>query len=102
MNNDPRKAAIVTGGSGGSGGIGAAIALRLACDGFAVMIQYAGNAGKARAVVQDIEAHNGRAIAVQGNIGNPEDADRLFATTHEALGHINVVVTPLGKENFCV
>ncbi|HET7300789.1 MAG TPA: SDR family oxidoreductase [Oleiagrimonas sp.] len=89
MNDTSRKAAIVT---GASGGIGQAIARRLASDGFAVTVHYAGHADKARATVEAIEAEGGQAIAVQGDIGDPADVERLFADTQDAFGRIDVVV----------
>ncbi|HET7267723.1 MAG TPA: SDR family oxidoreductase [Oleiagrimonas sp.] len=89
MKKDQQKVAIVT---GASGGIGQAIALRLASDGFAVAVHYAGHADKAQAVVDAIDVAGSRAIAVQGDVGKPEDVARLFATTREAFGRIDVVV----------
>src|SRR5699024_8983702 len=88
-NNTSRKAAIVT---GASGGIGQAIAMRLAADGFAVAVHYVGNADKARATVEAIETEGGQAVAVQGDIANPADVERLFVSTQEAFGRIDVVV----------
>ncbi|MGH8148167.1 MAG: SDR family oxidoreductase [Rhodanobacteraceae bacterium] len=88
-----QKVAIVT---GGSRGIGRAIALRLAADGFAVAVNYASNPDKAQATVRDIETGGGKAIAIQGDVGNPQDVDRLFATTREVFSRIDVVVNSAG------
>lgn len=88
-----QKVAIVT---GGSRGIGRAIALRLAADGFAVAVNYASNPDKAQATVRDIETGGGNAVAIQGDVGNPQDVDHLFATTREAFGRIDVVVNSAG------
>ena len=85
------RVAIVT---GASRGIGRAIALRLARDGFAVVVNYAGNAVQADATVTDIHNAGGTAVAVQGDVSAPEDVARLFATTQEPYGRIDAVVTP--------
>lgn len=87
------RTAIVT---GASRGIGRAIALRLAADGFRVAVNYAGNAAKAQEVVAEIEAAGGKAIAVQADVSNPDDVQRLFATTLEAFSTIDVVVNSAG------
>ncbi len=88
-----QKVAIVT---GGSRGIGRAIALRLAADGFAVAVNYASNPDKAQATVRDIETGGGKAIAIQGDVGNPQDVDRLFATTRDVFSRIDGVVNSAG------
>lgn len=87
------KTAIVT---GGSGGIGRAVALRLAKDGFAVVVNYAGNAAKAEAVVAEIKANDRQAIAVQADIANAAEVARLFKETLDTLGAIDVVVNCAG------
>nr|WP_246173473.1 SDR family NAD(P)-dependent oxidoreductase [Limnoglobus roseus] len=69
------KAAIIT---GASRGIGRAIAVRLARDGFAVTVGYAGNAVKAQEVVTEITTAGGRAVAVQADVADPADVARLF------------------------
>jgi 3-oxoacyl-[acyl-carrier protein] reductase len=87
------KTAIVT---GGSGGIGRAVALRLAKDGFAVVVNYAGNAAQAEAVVAEIEANDRRAIAVQADIANAAEVEHLFKKTLDMFGAIDVVVNCAG------
>jgi 3-oxoacyl-[acyl-carrier protein] reductase len=69
------KSVIVT---GASRGIGRAVAIRLAQDGFAVVVNYAGNATKAKEVVEKIKAAGGQAFSVQGDVANAADIDRLF------------------------
>lgn len=93
MNNEIRKAAIVT---GGSGGIGQAIASRLATDGFAVAVNYVGSADKAEIAVRAIEEQGGKAIAVAGDVSDPQDVERLFAATKQAFGRVDVVVNSAG------
>ena len=93
MADTSRKSAIVT---GASGGIGCAVALRLARDGFAVMVNYAGNAAAAEAVVAEIKAQGGEASAVKADIVDPAAVTRLFAETMAAYGQVDVVVNCAG------
>jgi 3-oxoacyl-[acyl-carrier protein] reductase len=94
MTTTSDKVAIVT---GGSRGIGKAIALRLGSDGFAVAIGYAGNQARADETVAEIQAQGGRAIAVKGNVGEPSDVTALFSAAQQAFGHIDVVVSNAGE-----
>ena len=87
------KSVIVT---GASRGIGRAVAIRLAGDGFAVAVNYAGNATKAEEVVTEIKSHGGQAIAVQANVANAADVEHLFKETIDIFGGINVVVNCAG------
>jgi len=87
------KSAIVT---GGSGGIGRVVAKRLASDGFAVAVHYAGNPAKAEAVVTEIKGAGGKALAVQADVAKPADVERLFKQTLEVFGTIDVVVHSAG------
>lgn len=87
------KTAIVT---GASRGIGRAIAKRLAADGFSVVVNFAGNASKAKEAVDEITAAGGKAIAIQGDISNPSDVQQLFEKTKQAFGQIDVVVNNAG------
>ena len=87
------KSVIVT---GASRGIGRAVATRLARDGFAVAVNYAGNAAKADEVVAEIKAAGGQTIAVQADVANAADVDRLFKEAVDTFGGINVVVNCAG------
>ena len=87
------KTAIVT---GASRGIGRAIALRLAADGFRVVVNFAGNAAKAEETLNDIVSAGGRAMAIQADVANPDDVQQLFDKTLQAYGQIDVVVNNAG------
>lgn len=87
------KTAIVT---GASRGIGRTIAKRLAADGFAVVVNYAGNSDLAQAVVNEIRKADGEALAVKADVGNPEEVKELFEKAIETYGHIDVVVNNAG------
>ena len=93
MAPEPTKTAIVT---GASRGIGRAVASRLARDGFAVVVNYAGNTDKAEKVVNEIKSVGGRATAVQADVTNTADVERLFTEGERALGAIGVVVNSAG------
>jgi 3-oxoacyl-[acyl-carrier protein] reductase len=100
--NSMNKTAIVT---GASRGIGRAVAMRLAHDGFAVVVNYASNADQAEAVLAAIESAGGRAISLKADISNTADVERLFEETLKAFGKLDVVVnnsgimplSPIGK-----
>lgn len=87
------KTALVT---GASGGIGRAIALRLAADGFAVAVHYAGKPDTANQVVREIEQAGGRAVAVQGDVAEPEQMRAVFDAAAQLTGAIDVVVHSAG------
>jgi 3-oxoacyl-[acyl-carrier protein] reductase len=87
------RVAIVT---GGSGGIGQAVASRLAEGGLAVAVHYAGNRAKADAVVDAITAGGGRAIAVGGDVADETAMAAAFDAAEEAFGGVDVVVNTAG------
>lgn len=91
--SSPRKAALVT---GSSRGIGAATAKRLAADGYRVTVNYLTNRELAAAVVRDIEAAGGRAIAWQADVSDPAAVQALFDATEQTFGGIDVVVSNAG------
>lgn len=87
------KVALVT---GGSRGIGRAIAGELARQGAAVAINYVRNADAATAVVAEIEAQSGRAIAFQADVGDFDAAAALVQQTQTALGGLHILVNNAG------
>jgi 3-oxoacyl-[acyl-carrier protein] reductase len=88
-----QRTALVT---GGSGGIGSAVVRRLAADGFAVAVHYAGNAAKADKIVDEVERAEGRAIAVGGDVADETAMAAAFDATEAAFGGIDVVVNTAG------
>src|SRR6478672_1066846 len=83
MTNQSNRVAIVT---GASGGIGAAVAERLARDDFTVVVNYAGNAASADAVVARIEAAGGYAVAAKADISDAVAVARMFDSAETAFG----------------
>ncbi|MFI9325604.1 3-oxoacyl-ACP reductase family protein [Kitasatospora aureofaciens] len=87
------KVALVT---GGSRGIGAAVAQRLAAEGAAVALTYVRAEEQARTVVKEIEAAGGRAVAIRADLVEPEAATRAVEETVRQLGGIDVLVNNAG------
>ena len=93
MNTGTNKVALVT---GASRGIGAAIAERLAADGFTVVINYAGSAAEAEALAGKIEKAGGRAITAQADVSDPAAVARMFDAADAAFGGVDVLVNNAG------
>ena len=93
MSKSNGKVALVT---GASRGIGATVATRLAGDGFCVVVNYAGNAASAQAVVARIEGSGGRAIAIQADVSDAQAVRAMFDTAINTLGGIDVLVNNAG------
>jgi len=87
------KVALVT---GAARGIGRAIALRLAQDGAAILVNYAGSAQQAQETVGLIEQGGGRAAAVQADVSKVGDVMRLFDACFETFGRLNILVNNAG------
>ncbi|KML51814.1 oxidoreductase [Burkholderia cepacia] len=93
MNRLQGKRALIT---GGSRGIGAAIAKRLAADGADVAITYEKSAERAQAVVAGIEAQGRRAVAIQADSANPVAVRAAVDRAAEAFGGLDILVNNAG------
>lgn len=91
--NNSKKAAIIT---GSSRGIGAAIAKRLAADGHAVVVNYAGRVEDANQVVREIESAGGSAVAVKADVSISEEVSALFDQTESVFGGIDIIINNAG------
>ena len=90
-----QRAAVVT---GGSLGIGAAIARRLGRAGFAIVIDYHAHPAPAQAIQQEIEQSGGKALAVQSDMSQITDIQKLIQACVDTFGRIDVLVNNAGIE----
>lgn len=90
---EEQKAVIIT---GAGRGIGAATAKRLATEGYHVCINYRHNQPRANEVLSEIQAAGGHAIAVQADVSNEQDVQRLFLEVQHAFGTITHLVNNAG------
>jgi 3-oxoacyl-[acyl-carrier protein] reductase len=93
MTNRPSRVALVT---GGSRGIGRAVVLRLAEDGFDVSFCYVSQAEAAHRAEKEAGQHGVRVISMHADVTDPASVRRLVSTTQEELGPIDVVVASAG------
>jgi 3-oxoacyl-[acyl-carrier protein] reductase len=91
------KVAVVT---GASKGIGAGIAYHLAAEGAAVVVNYSSSKSGADNVVAEIVGKGGKAVAVQANVADQKDVQRLFAETKKAFGRLDILVNNAGIYEF--
>jgi 3-oxoacyl-[acyl-carrier protein] reductase len=87
------KAAIVT---GGSRGIGKAIALRLAAQGADICFSYRGNADAAAATTSEIEGLGRKCVAVQADVTQPDAAETLVKAALDAFGKVDILINNAG------
>lgn len=91
------KVAVVT---GASKGIGASIALQLANEGASVVINYSTSKEGAEKVVSEITEKGGKAVAIQANMANLKDIQKLFLETSKAFGNIDILINNAGVYEF--
>jgi 3-oxoacyl-[acyl-carrier protein] reductase len=93
MTDKTSKVAIVT---GASRGIGAAVAERLAADGFTVIVNYSGDVKSAETLARKIEGSGGRALPVKADVSDPKAVREMFDTAEAAFGGVDVLVNNAG------
>lgn len=89
--------ALVT---GASGGIGQAIALRLAQADCQVIVNYNHNEKAAAQLCADIQSGGGQALAIAADVSQPEEVSQLFAAAQAAFGPVNILVNNAGLSHF--
>jgi 3-oxoacyl-[acyl-carrier protein] reductase len=93
MTNETNKVAIIT---GASRGIGAAVAERLAKDGFTVVINYSGDTKSAEALARKIEGNGGRALTARADVSDPNAVRGMFDAAEAAFRGVDVLINNAG------
>ncbi|MFJ2730013.1 SDR family NAD(P)-dependent oxidoreductase [Streptomyces collinus] len=91
------KVAVVT---GGSRGIGAAVAVRLAAEGAAVVVGYRGNQHAADELVRSLAASGGKAMALRADVADPDQTGTLIDRAVSEFGQLDVLASCAGVEHF--
>ena len=90
-----KQVAIVT---GGDSGLGKGIALLFAEAGASVVVNFHAEEKDADAVVAEIKKNGGKAFAIKGDVGKPDDIDRIFKETIKQFGGIDILVANAGMQ----
>ncbi len=93
MTTSHSRVAIIT---GGSGGIGTQVAKRLATDGMDIVITYYNDADEANQIVAELQSIGASALAIQADIADENDVQRVFSETIKIFGGVDVVVHTAG------
>ena len=93
MDTTTTRVALVT---GGSGGIGRETSERLAADGMAIAVHYAGNKARADETVEAITSSGGRAMTVGGDVADEREMTEAFDAVEQNFGGVDVVVNTAG------
>ncbi len=95
------KVALIT---GGTRGIGRAIALKLSEEGYNIAISYINNNKKAQEVVDEIEKNNVKALAIKADVSKEEEVNNMMKVINKELGNIDVLVNNAGitKDNLLI
>ena len=94
MNNPTTKKTILV--TGGSRGIGAAISLELGIKNFNIVVNYNRNKEEAAKIVNQINASGGNAIALQANIADQQECEKLFQEIQSAFGNVDILINNAG------
>jgi 3-oxoacyl-[acyl-carrier protein] reductase len=97
MDRNNRKVALIT---GAAGGIGGAVANRLAGEGFTTIINHSGDAAAAEALAQGIEQQGGRAVTVQADVADAAAVRAMFSSAEAAFGGVDMLVNGAGLMGF--